>query len=275
MQWLGQLYKRLADLAKDKRTPVRCHLRASCAHDIAARLVKDFIQQPVDESPKQEQNDDEFWQSGDGTVWHSEPAAEISPEEAAQIQRSCWETSVARFAQYSSTSFASHMHEPSQMEKRIVLLSFNRRPCEFQEAIHSALASTFLGNGIDVRPSWAGGAIVLVEGLGMEDLHDDIGTWNVAVSDVDEPSIFEALQTLPCKIRPRLKPGIGRRLVPCDLDRCDVSDDATDSVQFSTDDQDVDVQSLTEPQELQVCIFRTFIHVRPKPASAASLPNTV
>jgi len=244
--------------------------------DVAARLSEDFNGRCGQDFEGQENIEDGYVQSRDGLTLDDELPAEISPEEAAQVQRLFWETSVLTFAQHGSTSAAACVQEQPQKDKRIVLLSFNRRPVELQQAIlNSSLASSFLDKGIDIRPSWAGGAIVLVEGLGPEALDEDSVTWNVAVSEADEPHIFEALQMLPY-IRPRLKPGTGRRLVPDDLELFLLSDDDGHSAQHSTDDENVDVQGLTEPPQFEVCIVRTFIHVRTKPASStASLPNTI
>lgn len=43
-----------------------------------------------------------------------------------------------------------------------------------------------------------------------------------------------------------------------------------------TDDEHLDLQSLDEPQEVEVSVVRTFVHVRMKQfRSARSLPNTV
>jgi hypothetical protein len=176
--------------------------------------------------------------------------------------------------------------EQPEVESGIILLSFNRRPAELQQVLlNSSLAASLVDQGIDVQPTWAGGAIVLVAGLGPGVIDDEFGTWNVAVNELDEPFIFMELQKLPYKIRPRLKPGTGRRLVPVKSELFRLSDDEDGSSplpedeansQTSADADNSDVQSSIAAEELEVRVVRTFLHVRLKPASSTiSLPNTV
>lgn len=323
LQWLEQMRKRYRmldgrsfDEGPAARKTLHSSCRTSCVRDIGSRLAKDFIDEsPVRNNIGEHREEDclqfddgrfhddslvhrssldaalENSETGcikfiDGQISHEEPAAHISPEEAARVQRAFWETSVLRFAQSGSVSSAFSVNEQPQVEKRIVLLSFNRRPAELQQAILSSpLALSLLDKGIDVRPTWAGGAIVLVEGLEPEALDDDLLSWNVAVHDSEEPSVFEAMQKLPYKIRPRLKPGAGRRFVPDAFEFFHVSDDEGYSPSVDaedgksrplTDDEHLDLQSLDEPQEVEVSVVRTFVHVRMKQfRSARSLPNTV
>merc|ERR1712032_383168 len=165
----------------------------------------------------------------------------------------------------------------------IVLLAFSRRPAELQKVIiESDFARALLDRGMNLKPDWAGGAIVMVDGLQPEDLQDDYGRWNVAVCECDEHHIHEALKKLPYNLRPRLKPGVGRQYVPGRAELFCTSETDGDSMQISGAGGEED--SLSNKQTSDTCgevngeeiyYARTFLHVRVKPAaSMRSAPST-
>ena len=79
----------------------------------------------------------------------------------------------------------------------------------------SSAACAAADRGLVLQPRWAHGAKVLVEGLGVQNLAaegvDCFCPKHVLVSLEDEDSIHAALATLSYRVRPRLKPGCGRR----------------------------------------------------------------
>ncbi len=98
----------------------------------------------------------------------------------------------------------------------VVLLTFSRRPRELDEALFgSSAACAASDRGVNTRPEWAHGAKVFVEGLRRELLAaagvEELCPRHVLVNIEDEDSIHAALQTLSYRVRPRLKPGVGRR----------------------------------------------------------------
>jgi len=216
-----------------------------------------------------------------------EPAAQIGPGLAVQIQRSLWESSIEWFARSGASSSTSGVLQ-QQTEDAIVLLSFSRRPAELKQVVlASSLASELRDRGVDVQPPWAGGAIVLVEDLSPKDVGDDFGTWNVAVGESEEHRIHQALRELPYNIRPRLKPKDGRQYVPGHTELFGLSGDeassGVDAVEeyqegddgFSmTSDDSGHTLSGSETHQYEIYVDRTFLHVRPL-STARSLPNTI
>ena len=100
----------------------------------------------------------------------------------------------------------------------VVLLTLSRHPRELDEALFgSSAACSAADRGVHTRPAWANGAKVFVEGLRPEVLAaagvDELSTFHVLVKVDDEDSVHAALQTLSYRIRPRLKPGFGRRVL--------------------------------------------------------------
>ena len=72
-------------------------------------------------------------------------------------------------------------------------------------------------HGVDTRPPWANGAKVFVGGLGQQLLAavgvEELCPRHVLVRVEDEDSVHALLQALSYRIRPRLKPGFGRRVL--------------------------------------------------------------
>jgi predicted RNA-binding protein with RPS1 domain len=260
--------------------PVRCVWRSQDASlsAIGIRPCSDVLE--VEDM--QEFLHDECIQKVYGNDPDEEPAAEITPEQAAQIQDALWGTGIeALAARGCSSSAASEQQE--QVDASIVLLAFSRRPAELHKVIiESDFASALLGRGIDLKPDWAGGAIVLVEGLQPDDLQDEYGRWNVAVRECDEHYIHDALKKLPYNIRPRLKPGVGRQYVPGPAELFCASEIDDNSMQIS--EAEDEENSLSGEQTIDPCgelngeeiyYARTFLHVRVKPvASMRSAPST-
>jgi hypothetical protein len=97
-------------------------------------------------------------------------------------------------------------------------LQFSRHPRELDEALLGSSAAICARNrGVDTRPAWANGAKVFVDGLGQSLLAEagvsQLLPRHVLVSVEDEDSVHAAMQTLSYRIRPRLKPGFGRRVL--------------------------------------------------------------
>merc|ERR1711904_648494 len=77
--------------------------------------------------------------------------------------------------------------------------------------LESDLAISLKNEGIDVLPSWANGAKVLLRGLTAEILKESgtdpgiLRPYHVMVGPQDEAKISEALQKLSYRARPRMK----------------------------------------------------------------------
>jgi hypothetical protein len=100
----------------------------------------------------------------------------------------------------------------------VVLLTFSRHPRELDEALFGSSAACGASDrGVHTRPAWANGAKVFVEGLRRDLLAaagvEELCPRHVLVKVEDEDSVHAALQTLSYRIRPRLKPGFGRRVL--------------------------------------------------------------
>mmetsp|Transcript_46241 Transcript_46241/g.104850 ORF Transcript_46241/g.104850 Transcript_46241/m.104850 type:complete len:361 (+) Transcript_46241:266-1348(+) len=262
--------------------PVRCVWRsqASSLSAIGIRPCSEVLE--VEDM--QEFLHDECIQKFYGDDPDEEPAAEISPEQAAKIQDALWGTGIQALAARGCSSSAASVHEQQeQVDASIVLLAFSRRPAELHTVIiESDFARALLDRGIDLKPDWAGGAIVMVEGLQPEDLQDDYGRWNVAVCECDEHCIHEALKKLPYNIRPRLKPDVGRQYVPGRAELFCTSEMDGDSMQISESEDEENSLSSEHTNDTcgevngeEIYYARTFLHVRVKPvASMRSAPST-
>merc|ERR1712187_948366 len=82
----------------------------------------------------------------------------------------------------------------------------------------SGPAQTAFDAGVDMKPSWANGAKVLVQGLhpGLLEpptLLDELRPWHVILATHDEDALLEHLKTLPYNIK-KMRPHYGRLLVP-------------------------------------------------------------
>lgn len=190
-----------------------------------------------------------------------EAAAVIEPEEAAATSAELWASGVERLSPFTAGPLPGLGPSSGQ---RAVLLTFSRCPRELEEAIlGSPPAQEARARGVDVRPAWACGAKVLLEGLDPADLAAPLGgeplrLQHVVLREADEPALMAALQRLPVRIR-KLKPGAGRVPLPEDLSVFAVSSGEEDDL------GDESAGSLAEAISYRV--ERTFIHV-PIPGAA-------
>jgi len=173
---------------------------------------------------------------------HDEPAAEIDAEEAATTSQELWATAIEHclvgwaLPPRSSTAGLGGRH---------ILLAFDRLTRDLENALlASPTACSAVARGIEVQPSWAGGAKIFAEGVCPEridvPLHDGIlKPWHVVVREQDEDELLAALGDLPVRLK-KLKPRAGRAVFPSDLSFLDVSsegehevaDDATEVIPY-------------------------------------------
>merc|ERR1712032_455942 len=150
----------------------------------------------------------------------SEPPAKIHPLEAQSIAHEQWATLVEHSATDPSVVRSP---QPIADRARWILFTFSRRSPRLDDTVlASGPAITAVASGIDVQPPWANGAKILVEGVGPEHFDEVLNPSHLVVYEADEPAVFEALQQLPWNLR-KLKPSVGRAVVPSDLSLLDVS----------------------------------------------------
>jgi len=173
-------------------------------------------------------------------IHHEEPAASIPPGEAAHIAQELWAGSAERALQLSIASLnadAQGVQHGLADESKIdlVLLTFHKHPSEFEDALaNSSLAQTLLERGVDIQPSWANGAKVLVEDVTAEMMECsgrppcELRPFHVVVALADEHHVFEALQGLPYRNRPRIKGGkrVVFRTSGAEQDTCNVESES-------------------------------------------------
>ncbi|CAE8708808.1 unnamed protein product, partial [Polarella glacialis] len=158
-----------------------------------------------------------------------EPAA-VPPAEAELTAAELWASSVERqIASDGVSSFgpgsaasSSHSGELEQDEdlleqsQRHALLHYNHWYPELKAAVfESAPAKAAVAAGIDVQPTWARGALVLVPGLGPELEVPGVQLLrmgHVVVAEGDEAALNAALELLPFRVK-KLKLS-GRCVVP-------------------------------------------------------------
>lgn len=101
---------------------------------------------------------------------------------------------------------------------RVLVLCFNRHPQQADDALlNSELARRATDRGADLQPSWANGAKIFVEHLTSADVEEsrvELQPRHVIVREDEEHYVYEALEGIPYKVRPRLKPTAGRAIVP-------------------------------------------------------------
>jgi len=151
-----------------------------------------------------------------------EPAAQISPEEAALVSQELWASGVQRHLMFGPSLPSLPPPPPG-----LVVILLGRNPKGLEEALSSCLPAARLSQkGFDVRPSWACGAWVLAEGARAEQF-EELGNRHVVVSENELEEVHESLRKLPYNIRPRIKPGMGIAHVPSNSSLLDVSANAT------------------------------------------------
>mmetsp|Transcript_147905 Transcript_147905/g.261528 ORF Transcript_147905/g.261528 Transcript_147905/m.261528 type:complete len:126 (-) Transcript_147905:103-480(-) len=72
------------------------------------------------------------------------------------------------------------------------------------------IAKALQKSGVELRPAWARGGLVLAKGLSQHRLSQVKWPWHVAVDLKHEQEVYDAFAALPHSIRPRLKEGKGR-----------------------------------------------------------------
>ena len=162
--------------------------------------------------------------NGIGTqeVFHEEPPAVIKPDEARRLVE----------AQLASTIQSEPV--PPTMGELASVLTFHRTPASLDRAVsESDSGRRLLEKGVNLKPCWANGAKILVEGL-TEDI------WKQACRDAGEnpelrpkhvviPSnalseILAEVQKIPHSSRPRIKAGQATISVPDLSQFTDLSD---------------------------------------------------
>lgn len=148
---------------------------------------------------------------------------------------------------------------------RVVLMVFSRCSPELDEALlASGPALAAAERGAELQPPWAHGAKVLVEGLLPEHVEAPFAEVllprHVIVREEDVDGILAALQHLPYSVR-KLKPEVGRPLLPDDLALLDVSSEGTQEVE---DDAG---------HVIEITVRNTFIELPANPLSTRSVSS--
>jgi len=99
-----------------------------------------------------------------------------------------------------------------------IILHFHRCPALLSRILRSSrLGQELRAQQVDMTPSWANGAMILVPGLSLEDLrqngHDpaSLRPWHVVAMVDDTHEVFSSLQRMPYPQRPRAKARMARR----------------------------------------------------------------
>jgi len=136
-----------------------------------------------------------------------------------------------------------------------------------QTVVNSQLAMALRNHGVDITPSWANGAKVLVEGVTPE-MMEQVGfppntlrPWHVVIPASEEAGLLDALRMMPYRARPRVR---NRHAVTLANDPAqdmsregnDGSGDGEPDTNLETGDADEDMSEGTPPVPVQV----TFVH---------------
>lgn len=170
------------------------------------------------------------------SVCHDESPAKIEPDEARTV------------VEVQQASTISHDRIPSSVAELACVVTFHRTP----EALDRALGQSDLGRrlhemGQTLKPAWANGAKILVEGLTEETwtracqdagLTEDLRPGDVVLPTNALASILGEIQKIPHSSRPRLKGGKEGISIPDLSHFADLSDarpGPSSSVGFSQD----------------------------------------
>lgn len=204
----------------------------------------------------------------DSEFFHGEQPAQIPPEEAANIQREIWASSVQHLV---SAGTPPSTHHGISSGRRGLVLAFSRLTEELDEKLQEM---TLFKAATEPRPSWAGGATVLIDGLCPEFFDvplpaEQLRPWHVVLFEDDEPALKKALRSLPVRVKKLKKGNAGKAMLPSRGGLFAVSDDEADE---TTDDADFVDGCNSEPIEAEdtvpdeVCyqVKNTFIHFGPE-----------
>jgi len=205
-------------------------------------------------------------------AFSDEHVAEVSPREAAAIAEERWATGVQWLANrwertHEPTRQAGTAADPRRRGD-ILILEFSRDPPTFDAVLlNSSLAQQIKLEGVDVQPDWANGAKVFVHNLQpdmVEETHVELKRRHVILYEEDEGHVLSALDTLPSRTRPRIKPNSHRACVPVegspfmmqDLSARFTSEPSMPSATSTSVDADADSTYI-------VVVKRTFLHAVP------------
>lgn len=193
-----------------------------------------------------------------------EPPAHVAPDEAEVLSAQLWASGVQKLVNRDASEVDTHEPHGQSHEDRLVLLTFSRHPSQMHDALlQSELAVDLVTQGVNVQPQWADGGLLLASGVDESTVAEARQKWHVAVRETDEGRVFDALEQLPYRIRPRLKQG-GRFTVPEDSTLFgDASDDSENEV-IHDDSNDL----------VEITVERTFFHIPPVPMGSLS-PRTI
>mmetsp|Transcript_158760 Transcript_158760/g.281447 ORF Transcript_158760/g.281447 Transcript_158760/m.281447 type:complete len:803 (+) Transcript_158760:52-2460(+) len=220
-------------------TPNTLDLEA-CLHSLSTLYYQDKCEAEVGTVI-----DEELWAEA-----AFEQPARIDPEEARAIASEMWASGIERLTETAVLPDVEHSNG-----LRVLLLQFSRHPKVLEDALlQSAPARTAVERGVDIQPSWSNGAKIFVEGISLQNLEEALGDdelrpRHLVILEEDEQDIYAALDHLPYNIK-KLKPGVGRSMVPTSLELCNVSSEGEHEVVN-------DAEAVIE-----IAIKGTFIHMK-------------
>lgn len=214
-----------------------------------------------------------------GEEVEEEPAVQIDPVEAAQIESHLWAGRVEWLSTNGAAAAAAARME-EHPDGQVIVLAFSRCTSELEKVLQqSAPVRAAVERGIDTRPIWAGGATILVEGLGPEKFEEpvfsveELRPWHVVLYHRNESELHAALSLVPVRVK-KLKPRTsGRFALPNHEDMFTLSDhevsrDQLDDVSswewMSRSEEDISgsSQHLCTPSA-RFQVVHTFIHFKP------------
>lgn len=170
----------------------------------------------------------------DDEIEHDDDPAYVPEHEAAKVVNQQWAGHVEHLMVRGNMESGQHLGATTHT-KKCVLLEFSRHPQELEYALlTSSVADAARSQGIEIQPEWARGAKIFVKGFGPDQLDEPLANgqlkpWHVIVYESDEADLHAALQCLPVRVK-KLKPGIGRSIVPQELSLMSVSSEGNHDV---------------------------------------------
>jgi hypothetical protein len=237
-------------------------------HRVAAEEALDLIRARTSREVAGALASQEFKYDGDVDTdpQLDEVLSESAREALLQHQQDLQETILRSKADcMNSVSLLEDAGSSTVPDNRLVLLCYQRRPREFFEALlTSPLAARVMAASGALQPKWAGGKLILAEGVTEASVSEVREDWHVAVRSADEGEIEATLRAVLGRQRPRVKASGGRVLVPQGTSLFQLSNSSSDGPGFAGDWADL------------VVIRRTFIDipvgVLAAPRASASAP---